>query len=227
VSETWSIKVPFHDRSDTLADVAFAANDLPDDDRLVTQHLVLEAHAAGDDRVGHLLDRLGSMSPRERRQVLDDAREASGLERSEDIDSREAFEHRNRTLPRGRDPLGRCYQVCHAEGCTVHPVGPSGEWVPHLAAKWYCEVHRDQAGPGDLDPPDDLMPRIDPATMHVLPSRAEQARLEREAEQLREEDRRRNAAREAEAKTIAAARERYETANPPPPLAGLPGWGRR
>jgi hypothetical protein len=166
------------------------------------------------------------MERQERRQVLDDAREACGLERSEDIDSREAFEHRNRTLPRGRDRLGRCFQTCHAEGCTVHPVGPSGEWIAHPAAKWYCEAHRDQAGPGDLDPPDDLMPRIDPATMHVLPSRAEQARLEREAEQLREEDRRRNAAREAEAETIAKARERYEAENPPPPLAGLPGWAR-
>jgi hypothetical protein len=211
----WVIRVPYWSRDDSLIDVAAEATNLPNEDRRVVQHLVLEAHVAGDDRVGHLLDRLSAMKRQERRQVLDDAREACGLERSEDIDSREAFEHRNRTLPRGRDRLGRCFQVCHAEGCTVHPVGPSGEWIPHPAARWFCEAHRDQAEPGDLDPPDDLEPRINPATMQVLPSRAECERLEREQQRLREEDDRRNRARLAEAKAVASARERYAAEHPP------------
>jgi hypothetical protein len=226
VSETWSIKVPHRTREDTLIDVAASATSLADDDRRVTQHIVLEAQVAGDRSAGDLLDRLGAMSREARRQVLDDAREASGLPRSEDLDRRQAFVRMQQALPPGRDRMGRAFQTCHAEGCTSHPVGAGGQWVPHPAARWFCEAHRDQAEPGDLDPYE-ADGWIDFRTMQAIPGRAERKRLAAEQQRLREEDRRRNEAREAEAEAMRRARERYreEHRDDPyafPPIAGIP-----
>jgi hypothetical protein len=224
VNEGWSIRVPYTSRDDSLIDVAAAATNLPDDDRVVVQHILLEARLAGDSTAGDLLDRLGRLSAGERRRVLDNAREAGGLPRSEDLDRREAFVRMQQALPPGRDREGRGFATCCHRGCSRAPVDHNGLRVPVTAKRWACPEH---AAEGDFDPPDDLEPRVDPRTMTLQPNRAEQARLEAEQQRLREEDRRRHEARRREAEAIRRAEERYreEHRDDPyafPDIAGIP-----
>ena len=82
--------------SDTLTDLACQAQQLPEPDRLVTQHLILAAAASGFERAAHLTDWLRDMSQSQRRTVLDNAREACGLPRSDGLDRAEANALRNR-----------------------------------------------------------------------------------------------------------------------------------
>jgi hypothetical protein len=213
--EGWSIPIPYRSRDDSLRDVAILANRLPADEARVVQHIVLEAHAAGDDNAGHLLDRLGDLEPEQRRQVLDNAREACGLPRSEDIDRRERFTRLQQAQPVSRDRQGRSYQTCHAEGCASYPTGPSGEWVLHPARRWFCDAHTDQAEPGDLDPMQPIAV-CDWRDFSEVPDPAEQAKLIAEQQRLREEDDRRNQRREAEAVAIREAQERYAAEHPSP-----------
>jgi hypothetical protein len=59
-----TIRVPFRDRSDSLADVADAARALPaGEDRAVVRGLVLEAAESGMATAGDMLDALTGMTP--------------------------------------------------------------------------------------------------------------------------------------------------------------------
>ena len=214
----WSIRVPFRSPDDDLADVAILANGLPDEDRRVTQHIALEARVAGDVTAEHLTARLDRMTPQQRRQVLDGERGLRRQERSVDIDRAAEDERRRAALPVGRDRQGRAYAVCCHEGCRAVPVDHNGAITPTTAARWACEEHRSE---GDFDPPEDLLPEWDFATMSVKPNRVERERLAAEQQRLRAEDDERNRRREAEAVAVAEASERYRCHHPLPWPPGL------
>jgi hypothetical protein len=87
---SWSIHIPHRSPEDPLVDVAEAAHVLPTDEARVVRQLVLGELVDGSAKsAGELLDKLEAASPEERRKMLDAAREAAGLERTEDIDFRE------------------------------------------------------------------------------------------------------------------------------------------
>jgi hypothetical protein len=88
----------------------------------------------------------------------------------------------NRNLRPGRDAEGKIFQGCHAPNCHAVPFDDQGRPVPVAASRWFCGKHEDQAQAGDLDPPDDLRPRLDFATMRLLPGRAEEERERRDWE---------------------------------------------
>ena len=77
---TWTIQIPFRDRSEPLAAAGDLARHLPDpDDRAVVRRLALDAAQDGCQTVGDLLDRLESSGPAQRRLLLDQARAGAGL----------------------------------------------------------------------------------------------------------------------------------------------------
>jgi hypothetical protein len=95
----WAIRIPYRRRDDLLADVDLAARrELEGEDAMVTRHLATAAMLAGDRTAGDLIDRIDRATPAQRRRLLDEARQAIGLERSEDIDTRERFAALNETV---------------------------------------------------------------------------------------------------------------------------------
>jgi hypothetical protein len=144
---SWEINLPVRDRADRLAEVAIDSHQLADpEERVTVRELVLQATLAGDRTAGDLLDRLEAAGPAGRRPILDDAREAAGLERTEDIDARERHEEARHLAIR---PPAECV-VCGAPSTDANgmPAPP-----PSPARKWHCPEHVAQAQPGDMDPP--------------------------------------------------------------------------
>jgi hypothetical protein len=45
----------------------------------------------------------------------------------------------------------RSLQCCHSKGCDSFPTTDNGAWRPVNVRAWYCDKHRHQAGPGDMD----------------------------------------------------------------------------
>jgi hypothetical protein len=83
----WSINLPVRDRHAPITDIGGDARALDDPaERAMVRQLVLGAMLEGDTTSGDLLDRLEAADPTARRKLFDDAREAAGRERSEDID---------------------------------------------------------------------------------------------------------------------------------------------
>jgi hypothetical protein len=216
----WEIRLPDLNRDESLVDLACAESALPDkDDRLVLRELVLAATLAGDHTAGDLFDRLEAAGPAGRRPILDNAREAAGLPRTEDLDRAEHFEALQRQARQraGDRPIPKC-AVCGAR-----PIGPGGfpEEVPHVR-KWHCPEHVSQAQPGDMDPPP-LPVGLD---MRLLDP-DEIAREDREDERRRVEHERRLQERAAEAEVTRGARERWERQNADDPYINPwsgPGW---
>jgi hypothetical protein len=84
---SWQIQIPFRSREDPLVDLADAARVLGQDDERIARQIVLSAITDGTAATaGELIDQLEKASRERRRKMLDDAREAVGLERSEDVD---------------------------------------------------------------------------------------------------------------------------------------------
>jgi hypothetical protein len=174
--------------------------------------------------VGDVLDRVEAAGPRERRELLDEARAAVGLAPTRTVEARRHFGMTNRALlgiPT-RDESGRALQACAAEGCTGRPTGRIGNPIAVADRRWWCGKHRHLAAPDDHLPPDDLEPRLDPRTMGLRPSREEEARLVAEDQRRRDETRRRREGERAEQEAIANARERYFREADLPPIAGAP-----
>jgi hypothetical protein len=198
----WEIRLPIRSRDEPLADVAHSARGIEDaQDRAVARTIAIDAAVHGGMRTaGELIDHLEAAGPAGRRPILDDAREAAGLERSEDIDSRERFEAIQRQVR--RRAANRPIPTCAV--CGVHPTGAGG--MPGEAPtvrKWHCPHHEHLAEPGDMDPPPlpiDLNLRV------VDPD--EIAAAEREDERLREQFEHRRRERAAEAEVLRVARER-------------------
>jgi hypothetical protein len=225
----WSIQIPYRHRDDDIDEVAFAARALPDaDDRAVLTELVVSARLDGCRSAGDLLDRIAGATAVQRRRMLDDAREAIGLERSEDIDRRERFEMTQQMAARrsnGRDASGAADAGCAAEGCNAMPLGSTGLPERVTDRLWWCPAHRHLAGPDDHLPPHDVT-RIGPH-FEEIPAPSIQRRMEAEDEQRRQEEEKRRRDRHAEAEATRRARERWIEEHRDDPYVNPwsgPGW---
>jgi hypothetical protein len=85
---SWTLRIPFRSRDESLVDVASYARTLGQDDARVVRQIVLQAYT---DRVaksaGELLDHLDGLDPHQRRAMLDSARQACGLPSTDEIDT--------------------------------------------------------------------------------------------------------------------------------------------
>jgi hypothetical protein len=125
----WSIKLPIRGPNAPLADLIADAFSFKAEERDVVHELVSQAILSSCETTGDLLDRLNGASVAERRTILDNAREAAGLESATAIDDEEAFKHRQEMARRrssGRDAAGKVLQGCAAEGCSALPMSPTG-----------------------------------------------------------------------------------------------------
>jgi hypothetical protein len=141
---TWSISIPYRDRSDPLPAVVDAIRTLREgDDRAIARQIVLRGMTSGVATAGALLDQLSTMSPSERRGLLDGARRRAGLPSLADL-QREAA-RRTYAPPIGgleRDEAGCAFQVCAQPDCRNYPANPaSGATMPHPAKRWWCSEH--------------------------------------------------------------------------------------
>ena len=202
----WQIRIPYRSRADSLVDVIGATRHLEGDKAAVAREIAQRAQLGGLRTAGELIDRLEATSKAERRQLLDSARQAVGLERSEKIDDREAFEGAQRVArlrASGRDAAGRLFTGCAAEGCRALPSDPAtGLPVPVADRRWWCPEHRHLAEPEDHLPPEDVT-TIGPHFEEISAPSIQRA------EAARDEERRRADRRRAEEGTH-EARERAE-----------------
>jgi hypothetical protein len=74
-------------------------------------------------------------------RVLDGLRRKLGMKTSAQVDFEAAS-------TRARLAAARVWQTCPVCGCV--PVNEVGVPVPVSVRRWWCEAHRDQAAPGDL-----------------------------------------------------------------------------
>jgi hypothetical protein len=117
---SWTLNLMVRDRDTPISEVAFDADLLEDPDDVATVHaLVPQALLRGCRTTGDLLDLVGNASVAEQRLIYDDAREAAGLERSEDIDAHAEFERANRAAR--RRAADRPVPACAV--CGAHPTG--------------------------------------------------------------------------------------------------------
>jgi hypothetical protein len=140
-----TIKVPFRDRDDSLADVAEAAAVLACEDRAIARGLVLEAAESGMSTAGQVLDALGGMTVDARRRLLDRARARADIPTTAEVKAKAARKVRAPIVyddAPPRDEIGRALQVCAASGCKVFLTDPvTGAHAPHAAKRWWCDVH--------------------------------------------------------------------------------------
>ena len=152
---SWEIRVPHRGRDESLIDTASNCRHLPEGERDVSREIVIGAMTDGVRTAGDLLDRLDSLEPAQRRQLLDHARQECGLPSIADVDARARAEMASQAgavvasqyqpqLCHGKTPAGL---ACNAVGMTDYGV-PA--WTN--ARKWFCAAHAGQARPGDLDP---------------------------------------------------------------------------
>ena len=137
------IRIPFQDRAQTVAD-AIACNvdrALDGEERDIAFQLLLDSPPS--QTMGELFDRLDA----DGRELVNKARSELGLESVEELEAHQAFEAANRNLPPSRDAEGRIFQACHAENCNNFPTGELGEPISVPDRRWFCDQHRDQAGP--------------------------------------------------------------------------------
>jgi hypothetical protein len=220
----FEVQIPFRNRSQPLD--AEAISDLPRalDDRearAVTREILFEAATTGIETVGGVLDRLEAASPADRRRLVNSAREVAGFQTLDRIEGDREFELMQAALPRGRDEQGSI-RVCAAPDCGAIPTDRFGAPMAVRDRRWWCPRHADYAGPDDHLSPDDLEPRIDPTTMGLLPSRAEEARLAAVEERRRRRFEEEKAARRAEAEQLDRIESQYRRTADLPPVAGLP-----
>ena len=145
------IRIPYRDRTDSLADLGDLARALPPEDCATVRGIVLEAATSGMTTAGQVLDALEAMTPDARRRLRDRAQERAGTPAAT------AATACNVTVPptfdSPRDASGCAIQACAQPGCGAFPVdGVTGSTMPVPERKWWCAAHRHLAAPGDLEP---------------------------------------------------------------------------
>ena len=189
---TWEIRVPHRGRDESLIDTASNARHLPEGERGPAREIVFAAMLDGLSTAGQLLDHLQAMDTHERRQLLDNARQQAGLESIADVEAGMRAEVASRAgeiIASQYDP-----QLCHgrtADGnfCNALPLN-NGVPAATNTKKWFCEAHRGQARPGDLDPlpspwrysPSGAIVEVDPIELARDQTAAESRRVQQEAE---------------------------------------------
>ena len=206
----WEIRIPFRDPGDPITDVAIDAQAFEDpEERRIVRGIVHQALVSGCTTAGGLVDALDKASHEERRQMLDDAREAAGLKSATDIDSDERFEaaQRDARLRSSGRVAGKAFVGCSAEGCSALPMDAAGLPAPVADRRWWCEAHRALAGPDDHLPPDDVV--VIDAHFGVIEAPSVLAAMQAKDDRRREADEQRRRERAAEAEAIRLAEQRY------------------
>ena len=208
----WEINIPYRSRDDPVSEIGFAARDLPEDERPVVQRLALDAITSGTETVGDFLDELEGLSEPERRQRLDEARIACGMESATELEQRredaifeDAWQRLQPPPPPEWDEMQRC------PVCGIYPTKAGGAWAPTKLERWHCPEHEHLAEEGDMD--EHVAPYFPGVNGRLIPSPREKARLEawhREREESEERERElREEHLEAEAAALDAVRESY------------------
>jgi hypothetical protein len=216
------IRIPFPDPLEpehTIADVHDAIRkspELTDEERQVANAIAYGALQRGTVRAPELVKELEGAGAR---AIVDKARQSLGMNTVGEQEADEKFERENANLPPGRDGDGRCFQSCAAENCLAYPINEQGVPIPVVDRIWWCEAHKDQAGPDDHLPPE-LKYVWDMATMSMRAVGAERERLleedrerERKAAERSEQSRR-------EAEALTEVQERYEAQAEPVRIGG-------
>jgi hypothetical protein len=212
---SWSIEIPFRDRSESLTVTAGHARVLgrPGDDRAeVARQIAIGALMDGRAATaGELIDHLEGLDPAERRAMLDRARAECGLPSIEDVEFRRGVEamRRQSTFPVGA--------MCAVPDCTAVPMRNGAWYVPNVK-RWHCSAHLDRARPGDMEPAgtglrfgeNGVIRPDDPADDEREAAAAESRRSQQQARQA---DRDRDAA--AARARDEARREQYDRELPP------------
>ena len=220
---TRELRIPFqHPLSDDpiLEVVSWARkSDLTADEQRIVKAIAVEALQRGTTRVADPFRELEEAGPAGGRRVVDRARQSLGMKTVSEEDADRDFEMRNAGLRPGRVD-GKAPQQC--PHCSAVSSTPEGALRPTHEKRWHCDRHRHLAEPGDLDPPEDLYPRMDFATMQLLPSQAEEERERREWEHRVEELHKRDEVKREERKRMAKLEAEWQAAHPPIFFQGVP-----
>lgn len=170
----WAINIPhFGDLDAPASEIGRAAAYMGDEDeRAIAKAAAMEAILAGIPTVRDVINAIERRPIEERRVLVDSWREQVGLEKIAEIERRREqrridrrFEQADPPLPPSqrdpgpsRDAQGKAFQECHERSCSTYPVGAAGQPIPVKARRWWCPVHRGQAGEHDME--DWTPPRI-------------------------------------------------------------------
>ena len=154
---TFTISIPHRSADESLVDVAGHARHLGQDESRIMRQIVIQARLDGvATTAGQLIDHLERIEPHERRAMLDQARTASGLPTTADV---EAVERAAMASEAGRAIAARYGgpTLCHgktAAGLPCNAIPMTNDGVPRRVdvVAWYCSEHIAQARPGDMDP---------------------------------------------------------------------------
>jgi hypothetical protein len=224
------VRVPFPDPIEpehTIADVHDAIRKSPelnDDERQVANAIAYKALERGTTRAAQLVAELEGAGAR---GIGDRARESIGMKTIAEEEADAKFERENANLPPGRDAEGRCFQGCAAEDCNAYPLNEMGVPVKVVDRIWWCDRHKDEAGPDDHLPPE-VKYVIDPATMSLKAVGAERERLLEEDRERERKAAEREQQRRREAEALAEVQDRSAEQAKPISILGflVDGKGR-
>jgi hypothetical protein len=219
---TWEVSIPFQSRSQEIGEVLALDRYVEDpQERLIVSHLLIESAFEGV----HTVDDLLRLAPERKRALLDRARVAAGLKtiKEEELQLAKEAQFRASAAMPFTDEEGRRLQTCSASGCKAFPTDEVGAWRPVADRKFWCDLHRDQAGPDDDRPPE---PRyVLNHNFRPVPVGEEAERLRQKEEERQEAFRKEEEARQAEAKRLRRLEEHRRAHEPPPTF--LTPWERR
>jgi hypothetical protein len=218
------IRVPLPDPlspDDTIADVHDAIRkspDLGDEERKVAAAVAFKALERGTVRAAGLVEELEGPGAR---KIVNEARKSIGLNTIAEEEAHREFERVNASLPPGRDAEGKAFMGCADPNCNAYPLNEMGVPAKVVDRVWWCDRHRDQAGPEDHLPPE---PKYvwDMATMSLRAIGKERERLlEEDRERERKAAERQRIQRE-EAERLAKLEREWQEKNPPVFFGGPP-----
>jgi hypothetical protein len=203
----WQIKVPGHPKDRLNPSSIFELSNALEDpeEKAVTRDMLLNAYMGGLRSVGEVLGGLKSLNVDQRRWVLDRLRTKAGLPSTKVVEARREYKAANQAGA-VRSSGYSAWQACPACGCV--PVDENtGVLKPVSVKRWWCEAHRREAAPGDMEPFSSGI-RLSDCGVPIPYDEGEQARAEAEAEVRRQKLEADMAIRKREAED----RRRYEQA---------------
>jgi hypothetical protein len=112
----WQIEVVYRGRDDSIAEVFEAAGELEGEAAAVARQVALGAVSRGITNAGDLMDEIEAATPAIRRELLNEARQAAGLDTVEGEEWTRAQSAR-RVRSSGRDAQGRIEALCAEPEC--------------------------------------------------------------------------------------------------------------
>jgi hypothetical protein len=199
---------------DTIADVHDAIRkspDLDDEERKVAAAVAFKALERGTVRAAGLVAELEGPDAR---KIVDEARTSIGMKTIADEAAHKDFERVNAALPPGRDAEGKAFMGCADPNCNAYPMNEMGVPAKVVDRVWWCDRHRDQAGPEDHLPPE-VRYVLDLATMSPVAVGAERERLLEEDRKREAKARERERIQREEAERLAKLEREWQLKNVP------------